>query len=307
MNVLSSTMLRHFPQVAVAHPHRTRDYVIAAYTFFAVAVCLTLEINASLERQYVLGGIAFVSLLVMLLGEKRDARIQVLVAVAFATWGEHFASIYMGGYTYRFENVPAYVPPGHGMVYLTAIAMARSGLFQRYARGITAFVIVLCGAWSAWGISGLPEQADALGALMFAIFLGFLFLGRSPMVYLAAFFITTWLELIGTAVGAWKWAAIDPVLGLSQANPPSGVTFWYCIVDSVAMGGAALVLSGLRYVNSWRQAEGSSPSPASRWTGLFGLPEHTREDIQTQIQRTSQAISTSLKNPDLAVEPLDKT
>jgi hypothetical protein len=307
MNVLQSTMLRHFPQLGVAHPHRTRDYVIAVYTFFAVAVCLTLEIDASLERQYVLGGIAFVSLLVMLLGEKRDARIQVLVAVAFATWGEHFASIYMGGYTYRFENVPAYVPPGHGMVYLTAIAMARSGLFQRYARGITAFVIVLCGAWAAWGISGVPEQADALGALMFAIFLGFLFLGRSPMVYLAAFFITTWLELIGTAVGAWRWAAIDPVLGLSQANPPSGVTFWYCIVDSVAMGGAALVMSGLRYVNAWRQAEGSSPSPVGRWTGLLGLPEHAREDIQTQIQRTSQAISTSLKNPDLAVEPLDKT
>jgi len=307
MNVLQSTMLRHFPQLGVAHPHRTRDYVIAAYTFFAVAVCLTLEIDASLERQYVLGGIAFVSLLVMLLGEKREARIQVLVAVAFATWGEHFASIYMGGYTYRFENVPAYVPPGHGMVYLTAIAMARSGLFQRYARGITAFVIVLCGAWAAWGISGMPEQADALGALMFAIFLGFLFLGRSPMVYLAAFFITTWLELIGTAVGAWKWAAIDPVLGLSQANPPSGVTFWYCIVDSVAMGGAALVMSGLRYVNAWRQAEGSAPSPVGRWTGLLGLPEHAREDIQTQIQRTSQAISTSLKNPDLAVEPLDKT
>jgi hypothetical protein len=307
MNVLQSTMLRHFPQLGVAHPHRTRDYVIAVYTFFAVAVCLTLEIDASLERQYVLGGIAFVSLLVMLLGEKREARIQVLVAVAFATWGEHFASIYMGGYTYRFENVPAYVPPGHGMVYLTAIAMARSGLFQRYARGITAFVIVLCGAWAAWGISGMPEQADALGALMFAIFLGFLFLGRSPMVYLAAFFITTWLELIGTAVGAWKWAAIDPVLGLSQANPPSGVTFWYCIVDSVAMGGAALVMSGLRYVNAWRQAEGSSPSPVGRWTGLLGLPEHAREDIQTQIQRTSQAISTSLKNPDLAVEPLDKT
>ncbi|HKP00963.1 MAG TPA: hypothetical protein VJU02_04970 [Nitrospiraceae bacterium] len=307
MNVLQSTMLRHFPQLGVAHPHRTRDYVIAAYTFFAVAICLTLEVNASLERQYILGGIAFVSLLVMLLGEKREARIQVLVAVAFATWGEHFASIYMGGYTYRFENVPAYVPPGHGMVYLTAIAMARSGLFQRYARGITAFVIIVCGVWAAWGISGLPEQADALGALMFAIFLGFLFLGRSPMVYLAAFFITTWLELIGTAVGAWKWAAIDPVLGLSQANPPSGVTFWYCIVDSVAMGGAALVLSGLRHVKAWRQSEGFSSSSVGGWRGFLGLTEHAREDIQTQIQRTSQAISSSLKNPDLAVEPLDKT
>ena len=301
------SMLRHFPQLDVAHPHRTRDYIIAGYTFFAVAVCLTLEFNASLERQYILGGIAFTSLLMMLLGESKETRIQVLVAVAFATWGEHFASIYMGGYTYRFENVPAYVPPGHGMVYLTAIAMARSGLFQRYARRITAFVIVVCGAWSVWGISGYPEQGDALGALMFTIFLGFLFLGRSPMVYLAAFFITTWLEIIGTAVGAWKWAAIDPVLGLSQANPPSGVTFWYCIVDSVAMGGAVLVLSGLKYASRWYAPIGSTPTWAGRWSALLGLPEHAGEDIQTQIHRTSQAISTSLKNPDLAVEPLDKT
>ena len=300
-------MFRHFPQVNVAHPHRTRDYVIAAFTFFSVAVCLTFEVNASLERQYIFGGIAFVSLIMMLLGENRETRMQVIVAVAFATWGEHFASIYMGGYTYRFENVPAYVPPGHGMVYLTAIALARSGLFQRYARRTAAFVVVVCGVWSIWGVSGYTEQGDALGALMFAIFLGFLFLGRSPMVYLAAFFITTWLELIGTAVGAWKWAAIDPVLGLSQANPPSGVTFWYCIVDAVAMGGAALLLSGLKHANAWSQSKGYSPARVGRWSALLGLREHAREDIQAQILRTSQAISTSLKNPDLAVGPLDKT
>ena len=107
--------------------------------------------------------------------------------------------------------------------------------------------------------------------------------------------------------GAWKWAAIDPVLGLSQANPPSGVTFWYCIVDSVALGGAALVLRGLEYANQWYPSAGSAPTWAGRWSALLGLPEHAREDIQSQILRTSQAISTSLKNPDLAVEPLDKT
>ena len=300
-------MLRHFPEVNAAHAHRKRDYVIAAFTFFSVAVCLNFEVNASLERQYILGGIALVSLIMMLLGENRETRMQVVVAVAFATWGEHFASIYMGGYTYRFQNVPAYVPPGHGMVYLTAIAFARSGLFQRYARRIAAFVIVVCGAWSIWGISGYPEQGDALGALMFFIFLGFLFLGRSPMVYLAAFFITTWLELIGTAVGAWKWAAIDPVLGLSQANPPSGVTFWYCIVDSVAMGGAALLLSGLKHADEWCTSGGSFATRVGRWLFSLGLREHVREDIQSQILRTSQAISTSLKNPNLVIEPLDKT
>lgn len=111
----------------------------------------------------------------------------------------------MGGYTYRFENVSAYVPPGHGMVYLAAIAIARSGLL---------------------------------------------------------------LELIGIAVGAWKWAAIDPVSGLSQANSPSGVATESTMQYQNVTGGAALVLSGLRYVNAWRQAEGSSLSPVGRWTGL---------------------------------------
>ena len=88
----------------------------------------------------------------------------------------------MGEYTYRFENVSAYVPPGDGMVYLTAIAMACAGLFQRYARGITAFVITVCGAWAACGSGNPPISVDALGALIFAIFSGFLFLSRSPQI-----------------------------------------------------------------------------------------------------------------------------
>ena len=62
------------------------------------------------------------------------------------------------------------------------------------------------------------------------------------MVYLAAFFITTWLEIIGTAVGTWHWAEIDPVTGLTQGNPPSGVAAWYCLVDAIAMGGSAPVI-----------------------------------------------------------------
>jgi hypothetical protein len=277
MNALWSTMLRHFPQPGAAHPHRTRDYVIAAYTFFAVAFCMFCEVSTSVERQYALGAIAFVSLLVMLVGEKIEVRTQVVVAVAFTTIGEYVASVVMGGYTYQFENVPAYVPLGHGMVYLTSIALARSGLFVRYARAITASVIVICGAWSIWGVSGYSEHGDAGGALLFSVFVICLFNGRSPLVYLAAFFITTWLELIGTAAGAWRWADVDPVFGLSQGNPPSGVAVWYCLVDAVALSGGPLLLRGLQQAGEWVRSRNYSPSRVA------------------------------LKNPDLAVEPLDKT
>jgi hypothetical protein len=135
--------------------HRKRDYFIAAFTFFCVAVCLVSDANASIEKQNALGVSGWVFLIGLLLGENREVRMQVVIAVIFATIGEHFASPFMGGYTYRFGNVPAYVPPGHGMVYLTAVALSRSGLFLKYAREITTLVILVCGSWSLWGISGV--------------------------------------------------------------------------------------------------------------------------------------------------------
>jgi len=247
-------VLRHFPVSHIAYPHKKRDYFIAAFTFLCVAVCLISDANASIEKQNALGVSGWVFLIGLLLGENREVRMQVLIAVVFATIGEHFASPFMGGYTYRFGNVPNYVPPGHGMVYLTAVALARSGLFLRYAREMTVLVIAVCGLWSLWGISGFAQQGDAVGALLLCVFFVYLFKGRSPMVYLAAFFITTWLELIGTAVGTWKWAAIDPVLGLPQGNPPSGVAAWYCLVDSVAIGGAPFILSGFKNGHEWIRA-----------------------------------------------------
>ena len=248
-------MLRHFPQPNTTGIHRIRDYFIATLTFVCVAISLNLDANGSLEQQNTMGLIAWTFLVGLLLGENKEVRMQVIVAVAFATLGEHFASIYMGGYTYRLGNVPAYVPPGHGMVYLTAVALARSGLFLRHARKIAAFVIVTCGAWSLWGISGYPEQGDQVGALLFCVFLIYLFKGRSPMVYLAAFFITTWLELIGTAAGTWKWATLEPIFQLTQGNPPSGVAAWYCLVDAVAIGSAPVLLNALKKGSDWLKTE----------------------------------------------------
>jgi hypothetical protein len=300
-------MLRHFPQINAAYAHRKRDYVIAAFTFFCVAVCMIFEVSGSVGRQYALGAIALVCLIGFLLGENKEVRIQVLIAVAFTTIGEYVASVYMGGYTYRFENVPAYVPLGHGMVYLTSIALARSGLFLRYARSIATSVVVVCGAWSIWGISGYAEQGDAGGAVLFCAFLACLFRGRSPLVYLAAFFITTWLELIGTAAGAWRWADVDPVFGLSQGNPPSGVAVWYCLVDAVALGGGALVLRGLKHASEWLKSRGYPPEPVSRFSVCLNFWGQVREAFQAQVLLISQAIRTSLKKSDHVVEPLDKT
>ena len=233
--------LPHFPPTCCEAEHSRRDYHIAAFTFVTTTICLTTDGFAPQFMQYVLAFFGWLFLLAWLRGECKYVRTQVAVAVTFAVLGEYFASVYMKGYVYRFGNVPAYVPAGHGLVYLTAVALGRSGLFQRQARRIAVFVVAVCGSWVAWGLSGLG-RLDIIGAVLFAVFLLYLFKGRSPMVYLGAFFITSWLEIVGTSAGTWAWAEIDPASHLPQGNPPSGVAAWYCLVDAVAIAGAGPVL-----------------------------------------------------------------
>jgi len=241
-------MLRHFPAVDIDVNHNQRDYYIISFAFAAVALCFLIDSVASLELQYALGIAGWASLIYILSGECKYVRAQVFVAVTFATIGENFASIYMSGYTYRLENLPWFVPAGHGLVYLTAIVLGRCDLFLSYARKIAAFVVLVGGAWAILALNGIIGREDQIGAILFVIYLVFLFKGRSPMVYLGAFFITTWVEIIGTSLGTWNWAAIDPASTLTQGNPPSGVAAWYCLVDAVAMGAAIPVIHGAEKV-----------------------------------------------------------
>jgi len=250
-------MLPYFPDPNTNIKHHYRDYIISLVTFISVTIALTYDGSAPLAHQKILAVIAWILLITMLWGEDKLVRTQVMVAIVFATLGEMFASLYMEGYLYRFKNIPAYIPAGHGIVYLTAVALGRSGFFQRYARKISILVVIIGGIWAINGVSPLAERQDTAGLILFGIFLACLFKGRSPMVYLGAFFITSWLELVGTHAGTWHWAEIDPVSGLSQGNPPSGIAAWYCLVDAVAMAGATPVLNYLSrfYQQHLRQSE----------------------------------------------------
>lgn len=222
---------------------------MAAITFCFVPICFYLDVGAGSIFQNTLGVGAWLCLFVLLAGESLEVRIQVGIAVAFATIGEYFASVYMMGYVYQFENVPAFVPPGHGLVYLTAVVLGRSMLFMTKMREITQFVFVLGAGWSAWGVTA-SDRLDVVGLVLFVIFVVCVLKGPSPRVYLGAFFITSWLEIVGTTLGTWSWAVIDPASMLPQGNPPSGVAAWYCLVDTVAIVGAPRILTAWRRITS---------------------------------------------------------
>lgn len=238
-------MLKHFPKTQTDITHNKRDYFIISFAFIAVTACFLIDSVANIKLQNALGLAGWTSLLVILKGECNYVRAQVLIAVTFATIGEQFASIYMAGYTYRLENVPAFVPPGHGLVYLTAVVLGRTELFINHAKKITLFVVLVGGTWAILAFLAITGRQDEIGLILFCIYLIYLFKGRSPMVYLGAFFITTWVEIIGTSLGTWNWAAVDPASTLAQGNPPSGVAAWYCLVDAVGMTCAPFLLNAL--------------------------------------------------------------
>ena len=58
-------------------------------------------------------------------------------------------------------------------------------------------------------------------------------LRRARLFFAAMYLLVAYLELCGTASGAWAWPAhlLGKAQGLSSANPPSGVAVFYSLFD----------------------------------------------------------------------------
>jgi hypothetical protein len=182
--------------------------------------------GGSIWLQRGLGVLTWVVLVVALTRFAPAVRAQTAVVVAFATLVEYVFSPTLHVYVYRFDNVPTYVPPGHGLVYLSAFVLGHTRLVQGHRRVATAAVLVTGGAWALHGLV-LAERPDALGAFWFACLAAFLVWGPSRGVYVGAFAVVTYLELVGTELRTWVWQTQDPILGVSIGNPPSGAAGGY--------------------------------------------------------------------------------
>ena len=182
--------------------------------------------DGGLWLQRGLGVLTWLVLLAALLRAAPLVRAQAAVVVCFATVVEYVFSPTLHVYTYRFDNVPAYVPPGHGLVYLSAFALGHAAFVQRSLRRWEALVLVVGGAWAAYGVLG-TDRTDALGAFWYACLVLFLLLGPSQAVYVGAFVAVSWLELVGTHLGTWVWSTRDPTGWVPVGNPPSGAAGGY--------------------------------------------------------------------------------
>jgi hypothetical protein len=211
----------------------SRPFVVATIVIGWLALGLALDEDGGIGRQRLIGAATWLLLIALVWREPRHTQTQVATLVVLATLLEYSASPLLGLYTYRLHNVPAFVPPGHGLVYLAAVLVGRSGVVTRRPL-IPLVALAVAVSWAVGGLL-LPARPDMLGAVLFLSFAGFALRGKTPGVYAAAFALTAALELYGTHLGTWRWAPHDPTGLLSAANPPSGIPGGYCWLDFWAL------------------------------------------------------------------------
>ena len=222
-----------------------RWYAAAGPAF--LAVLLAVDTRASHAEQVALGAVTWLVLLAALRPLAPLARAQALGVVVFATVGEVTGSLVWGVYTYRLHNLPLFIPPAHGLVYLSGLALA--GLVRE-----RAVVAVAAAGAVGWGLAGLTvlPRLDAAGAVGVPLLCAFLWRSRNRAAYAGVFLVVAALELYGTSIGTWRWASELPGLGIPDGNPPSGVASGYVWFDVMAM----LVAPSLVRIASRRTAMG---------------------------------------------------
>ena len=88
------------------------------------ALGLWAERSVGASGQLVLGVLTVGVLAALLAVHDATTRIQTLLVVAVASSAEVVGSLLWGLYTYRLENLPTFVPPGHGLVFLGGMGIA---------------------------------------------------------------------------------------------------------------------------------------------------------------------------------------
>jgi hypothetical protein len=215
----------------------SRAAAIGAY----LAALLAVDTQVGLGGQLALGVLTWCVLGLVCLGFEVERRVQALGVVLFATVGEVTGSLIWGVYAYRLHNLPLFIPPAHGLVYLAGLSLS----LRLRERPLVWLAAVGAAGWGLAGLTVLP-RLDVAGAAGVPLLCLFLWRSRFRAAYAGVFLVVAALELYGTAIGTWRWAAELPGLGIPDGNPPSGAASGYVWFDLMALMVAPRLLAALR-------------------------------------------------------------
>ena len=198
---------------------------------------------------------------------KRD-RVLLLTLLIVATLSEILGSLVLHWYSYRLHNIPLWVPPGHGLVFLTALVTAELPIIRRHA--IPCRLIVSLGIGIYAGIGLLGGSLDLVGVVFGVILLLWMWLlsEAKGRFYTGLWFWVSLLELSGETFHAWHWSAVMPVFHFSEANPPSGIAGAYGVFDLIAFTASTYILK-TPFAVKWLQFT----EPAETEKGTLTAPE----------------------------------
>lgn len=199
-------------------------------------VGLGLDHYSSLGWQMALAACTWLILLVCCIPLTPEQRSRTAVVVIVATIGEVIGSIIWGAYTYRLGNLPLFVPPGHGLVYLTGLRISQTVFVREHRAAFLRIALGLIAGWGALGLTGVLGRHDVAGAVGCATLAAFIIGSRrAATLYAGVFMAVAVLEIYGTAIGTWQWAEVVPGLGVGNGNPPSGAASGYVLFDICAL------------------------------------------------------------------------
>ena len=244
-----------------------KPYWLHAYLLIYTPIGLLADSRVSAQwQQLMLGLLTFSVLYLAALKAPKEHRVQVWTCVVVATGFELFGSLVWGVYHYRLHNLPLFVPPGHGIVYLFGLLASQTPVVARFGRRVALVVLAGAGTWALAGLTLLPlvtGRFDLQGALCFPVFAYFLL--RSPRwpLFAAIFIIVSELEICGTSFGNWYWMPVAPWTHIPSGNPPSVIAGGYCVIDASVLAALWAYRVGLNTIMTRIKAR-STPKTAPK-------------------------------------------
>ena len=254
-------------------PRATLVFLAAFMAYWPSAVACD-ALGGGLPVQYIIGGLTWVFLALAVWKAPRPLRLAALAMVLVATGFEYLGSLLWGIYHYRYHNLPLYVPPGHGLFYLAALRLGTLPLLRRHGRAIVTATALFSAVWTLHGL--VAARPDLVGALGWVLLAGFLRWGRDPLLFALTFGLAMALEVYGTALGLWHWAAVVPATGLTAGNPPSAIGAGYCILDALALIVAHRLGSAYSRLGDARTRASAAADPGADVRGEPGRPRGDR-------------------------------
>lgn len=201
------------------------------YIFFGLMLDTPYVATKFKETQYLALIALVIGFIIIYLRVGKRAREQMIYAVILGFIGEHLFSIGLGMYSYRLGNVPLYIPFGHAVVLVAVVYFCKESIIisnkKILEKIITIFILI-------YSFCFLVFANDIFGFVMSLLVL-FLLRNkpRERLFYLTMYVAVAFLEIVGTTYGCWFWpeTAFDTIPFLKSANPPSGISLFYFLLD----------------------------------------------------------------------------